>query len=108
MSLAANALIPRPPTLLARLRAQGSSLRAVGVAGFYLFGSAARGEAGPASDVDLFMVQAEPERFSLFDLIEVSDRLRAALGGIAVDVTTRSSLHPELRRAIEASSLRVF
>jgi predicted nucleotidyltransferase len=94
--------------LVARLRAQEAPLRAAGVAALYLFGSAARGEAGATSDVDLFMDQAEPERFGLFDLMEMSDCLRAALGGIAVDVTTRASLHPALRPAIEASALRVF
>ncbi len=108
MSSAAVARIPDPPTLLACLRAQEASLRAAGVARLYLFGSAARGEAGAASDVDLFMDQAEPERFGLFDLMEVSDRLRVALGGVAVDLATRASLHPALRPAIEASALRVF
>jgi hypothetical protein len=41
--------------LVARLRAQEAPLRAAGVAALYLFGSAARGEAGATSDVDLFM-----------------------------------------------------
>jgi uncharacterized protein len=100
--------IPAPATLLARLRAQEGPLRAAGVAGLYLFGSAARGAAGATSDVDLFIDQAEPERFDLFDLMDLRERLGAALGGVAVDLATRSSLHPALRPAIEASALRVF
>jgi hypothetical protein len=54
------------------------------------------------------MDQAEPERFGLFDHMEVSDRLRAALGGFTVDLATPASLHPALRPAIEASALPVF
>jgi len=100
--------IPDPPTLLSRLRRQEAPLRAAGVAGLFLFGSAARGDAGPASDVDLFIDQAEPDRFDLIDLIAVQDRLRAALGGLPVDLATRASLHPALRPAIEAAAVRVF
>jgi uncharacterized protein len=100
--------IPDPSTLLARLRAQEVPLRAAGVAGLFLFGSAARGEAGPASDIDLFIDQADPDRFDLIDLIALQDRLRAALDGAPVDLATRASLHPALRRDIEASAVRVF
>lgn len=100
--------IPDPTALLARLRAQEAALRAAGVAGLYLFGSAARGEAGPASDVDLCIDQADPDRFDLIDLIDLRDRLRAALDGVPVDLVTRASLHPALRVDIEASAVRVF
>jgi predicted nucleotidyltransferase len=108
MQSVARAPIADPSTLLARLRAQEVPLRAAGVAGLFLFGSAARGEAGSASDIDLFIDQADPERFDLFDLMDLRERLGAVLGGVAADLATRSSLHPALRPAIEASALRVF
>jgi hypothetical protein len=108
MSTVTSATIPDPATLLAQLRTQEAALRAAGVAGLYLFGSAARGEAGAASDIDLFIDQADPDRFDLFDLMDLRERLGAALGGVAVDLATRASLHPALRPAIEASALRVF
>ena len=103
-----HAPIPDPTALLARLRAQEAPLRAAGVAGLFLFGSAARGQAGPASDIDLFIDQADPDRFDLIDLIALRDRLREALDGIPVDLATRGSLHPALRQDIEASAVRVF
>ena len=40
-------------TALSRLKAHEAELRAMGVIGLSLFGSVARGEAGPDSDVDL-------------------------------------------------------
>ena len=41
-------------TAVTTLRRHAQELRAEGVAALYLFGSAARGEAQVASDVDLF------------------------------------------------------
>ena len=40
-------------TIIARLRRDEAELRALGVASLSLFGSVARGENGPRSDVDL-------------------------------------------------------
>lgn len=93
--------------ILAALRAQAPALRAAGVAALYLYGSTARGEATTASDVDLFLDQAAPERFTLLDLIALRERLAVALA-VPVDLTTRASLHPALRPAIEADAIRVF
>jgi hypothetical protein len=50
------------------------------VASLYLFGSVARNEAGPGSDVDLF-VDIEPGRtFSLIDLVGLKQLLQATPG----------------------------
>jgi len=62
-----------------------------------VFGSVARGEAGPASDLDL-LVDMEPGR-SLFDLGELMSDLRNLLG-CNVDVLTESSIYWLLRRRI--------
>ena len=72
----------------------------------FLFGSVARNEAGPESDVDLFFDTDNP-RFSLIELVDVQERVNAILG-VASDVMTRASLHPMLRQRIEAEALRVF
>lgn len=108
MSAPETASIRDPAAVLGALRAQEASLRAAGVERLYLFGSAARGEATPASDVDLFIDQVDPDHFDLLDLLAIGDHLRTALGGVEVDLATRASLHPILRPAIEASALRVF
>jgi predicted nucleotidyltransferase len=68
-----------------------------GASNVRIFGSVARGEAGPGSDLDL-LVDMEPGR-SLFDLGAMVGELRALLG-CEVDVVTESSLYWLLRRRI--------
>jgi hypothetical protein len=62
-----------------------------------IFGSVARGEAGPDSDID-FLVEMEPGR-SLFDLGDLMSDLRDLLGR-NVDIVTESSIYWLLRRRI--------
>jgi predicted nucleotidyltransferase len=62
-----------------------------------IFGSAARGEAGPQSDVDV-LIRLEPGR-SLLDIIAIKQELEALLGR-KVDVLTESSISPYLREQI--------
>lgn len=69
-------------------------MRQRGVVRASVFGSTARGEASPTSDVD-FLVEFEPGR-SLLDLSGLRLDLEEALG-CEVDIATRNSLHPKLR-----------
>jgi len=62
-----------------------------------VFGSFARGDAGPDSDVDL-LVDMEPGR-SLLDIGELMLDLRGLLGR-KVDIVTEASLYWLLRRKI--------
>jgi hypothetical protein len=82
--------------VIATLRAHEANLHRAGVARLYLFGSVARQEARPDSDVDLF-----------FDTDNVQEQVKDILGA-ETDVMTRASLHPMLRPRIEAEALRVF
>lgn len=69
-----------------------------------LFGSAARGDSGPDSDIDLLVdIQVGS---GLLDLIAIKQDLEDQLG-CSVDVLTESSLSPYLREAAlrEAVSL---
>jgi len=61
-----------------------------GVANVRIFGSMARGEAGPDSDVDL-LVELSKDR-TLFDLGELLMDLQDLLGR-PVDIMTKESLH---------------
>lgn len=88
------------------LRAHEANLHRAGVARLYLFGSVARREGRPDSDVDLFFDTDNP-RFSLIELVDVQEQVSDILGTEA-DVMTRASLHPMLRPQIEAEALRVF
>jgi len=68
-----------------------------GVKRFRIFGSVARGDALPASDLDL-LVTLEPGR-SLFDLGGLQYELQQALR-IPVDVITENGLPQEMRRRV--------
>jgi uncharacterized protein len=96
----------RKDAAIAALRAHESELRRAGVAHLYLFGSVARDEARPGSDVDLFLDIGDP-RFSLIELVDVKESIDLILG-IETDVMTRASLHPMLKEQIEAEAVCVF
>lgn len=92
---------------IACLTRYASALRARGATALYVFGSTVREDAGPESDLDLFIDYDETRKFSLFDLVGIKLFLEEALK-TKVDVTTRDSLHPMLRADIEKSAVRVF
>lgn len=92
--------------VLSILRRNAADLRGLGVSRLFLFGSASRNEAGPASDVDLFFDFDTP-RFSLVELVALQDRISGLLHARA-DVMSRGSIHPQLRQSIEGSALQVF
>lgn len=79
----------------------------MGATALFVFGSTARDEAKPTSDLDLFIDHDPDQKFSLIELIGIQQFLEQELS-IAVDLTTRNSLHPMLRADIERSALRVF
>ena len=91
---------------IAVLQSHRSELQSLGVDHLYLFGSTARDEATPTSDVDLFFDHPEGS-LSLFGLMDIKDAAARILGCKA-DSMTRRSLHPILRQAIEASAEQVF
>jgi uncharacterized protein len=92
---------------IAEIAARAGVLKARGVVAAYLFGSSARDEARPDSDLDLFIDVAPGRRFSLIDLLKMQHFLEDELGR-AIDLTTRDSLHPLLRVDIERDAVRVF
>jgi predicted nucleotidyltransferase len=78
-------------------------LRQMGVRSLSLFGSVARDQAAPGSDVDLLVEFDRPVGY--FHLFEVQDRLEALLG-CKVDLITAGGLRPELRQEILAEAVR--
>lgn len=77
---------------------------AYGASNVAVFGSVARGEEQPASDVD-FLVDLDPRR-SLLDHIGLQQELEDLLG-VRVDVVTRRGLHPLLRDNVLAEAVPV-
>jgi len=71
-----------------------------------IFGSTARGDATPDSDLDL-LIEFEPGK-SLFDLISVKQELEDILGIKNVDIVTPSSIHPAFMAQIEREKVLLF
>ena len=97
----------RPPDLaevLGRLRALQEPLRGKGL---WVFGSVARGDARPDSDVDLaiaFAAEAEP---SLFEITHIKETLEEALGR-SVDLGERSAMKPHVAASAERDMVRAI
>ena len=72
-----------------------------------LFGSQARGEARPGSDVDV-VVEFEPGMTPGLALETVAEALRAVLGGNRVDLVTRRGLSPRLLEQILATAVPLY
>lgn len=75
-----------------------------GVRSLSLFGSVARDEAKPDSDVDLLVEFDRPTGY--FGLLRLQQFLESLLG-MPVDLGTPASLRPSMRRNIEQELLRV-
>lgn len=64
-----------------------------------VFGSVARGEDSPTSDVDLLVKLSKPVGF--IEFISLEDKFRDILGR-NVDLATEASLHPLIRKNVLA------
>ena len=93
--------------VLAILRAHEVELRAAGIKRLSLFGSVARGEAGPDSDVDL---AAEFDPAAGMDLIRLSalERRISELVGRTVDLLPEPVEKQRLRANIDRDRRRAF
>jgi predicted nucleotidyltransferase len=75
-------------------------LRKRGVIAVYVFGSVARGEDGPASDIDIAVeVSSSHQSFDAWDLGWVSASFQGLMG-CKVDVLLLSGTSEELRRRV--------
>lgn len=73
------------------------------VASLAVFGSAARGESGPESDIDL-LVRFRGEPPGLFGFLRLERRLAEILGA-PVDLVMETALKPRLREKILAEAI---
>ena len=80
-------------------------LKEAGVLRSSLFGSVARGEARPDSDVDILVEL--PRGKSMFDLIDLEEKL-AAKSGKKVDLVTYRSVHHLLRDIIFNEQVQIL
>ena len=95
-------------TVLATLRAHEAELRARGIESLSVFGSVARGEAGPDSDVDLAARLDTEKAPGALDRAGLAITLEELLG-VAVDLLRESRFTDErLARAIERDRAVAF
>src|ERR1700750_2641006 len=99
----------RRDDVVARLKETEPVLRGFGVAALYLFGSHARDEASPDSDVDVFVDIAPGAAFGLrpymgaFRVLENAFEHKAEIG-----YSTRDALSPYIRAEVERVAVRIF
>ena len=91
-----------------RLKVLEPRLRAHGVASLSLYGSYARDEAGPASDIDVLADFAPGQEPDLVRYMGAYHALEDAFPGIRIGFSSRDGLVPIYRPHIERSAVRVF
>ena len=93
--------------IIDRLRQNERALRARGVVHAALFGSRARGDNGPDSDIDI-MIDIEPEaHVSVYDYVGLKDYIASLFEG-PVDVVNREGLKSYVRPAATADAVYTF
>ncbi len=97
----------RRDEIISRIRKHTDAICAEGARALYLFGSAARDEARPDSDIDVFVDVDPDKRFSLLNMSGIRLIIMDEIGR-DVDITTRDALHPRLRDRILSEAVRVI
>ena len=93
--------------LIAELLALKPEFEGKGVTHVALFGSRARRDNRPDSDIDLVIDVSERQKFSLIDLAGVARTVEDRLG-IPANMFMRRSLEPEFLAAVRDDQLPVF
>jgi uncharacterized protein len=93
--------------IIAKLKENEAALRAQGVAHAALFGSAARGDQRPGSDIDI-MIELDPAaRVTMFDYVDIKEYIEGLFQG-PVDVVNRDGLKPFVRPRATADAIYAF
>jgi uncharacterized protein len=93
--------------ILARLRENQAALKAQGVSHAALFGSRARGENRPDSDIDILVEIAPDVRMDVFQYVGIVHSIED-LFPVRVDVSNRIALKPHVRPAAERDAIYAF
>lgn len=93
--------------IIARLRENEAALRMRGVAHAALFGSRARGEAGPQSDTDIVIALDPEARLTVFDYAGLKNLIAGLFDG-PVDVVNCDALKPHLKAPAMLDALHAF
>ena len=93
--------------IIFKLRANAAAIKAEGVTGLAIFGSRARDDARPESDIDVLVDVAPDSRFSLLNLIGV-EHLIKNVTGLPAQATMHRSLDPRMAERIADDIVEVF
>jgi uncharacterized protein len=97
----------RRDDIIRRLKECEVELRAQGVRHAVLFGSVARGEQRPDSDIDI-MIELDPDaRVTMFDYVDIKEYIEG-LFSETVDVVNRDGLKPAVRPKATADAIYAF
>ena len=94
--------------MLTALKSLEPTLRAHGIDGLYLYGSFARDEANPHSDIDIFVDALHPKFYTLGPFVGAYEEIRRALPEREIGYATRNGLSPHIRAVVEAEAIKVF
>jgi predicted nucleotidyltransferase len=93
--------------VIARLRSHEAELKRAGVLRLSVFGSVARGEAKPDSDVDLNAQLDRTKRISLFEAVAIENRLSEILG-VKADLSIQGTLKPDIQEQFDREAVVAF
>lgn len=94
-------------TLVGKLRELAPALRAAGVTRLYLFGSRARGDARPDSDLDVLVETTSREETPRFDYFRVLHLIEDHVG-LQAQISIRDLLKPRIAERIADDLVEVF
>jgi uncharacterized protein len=93
--------------IIDRLREHEADLRSRGVLHAALFGSRARGDSRPNSDLDI-MIDIDPDAdMSVYDYVGLKNYIASLFGG-PVDVVDREGLKPHIRPPAESEAVYAY
>jgi predicted nucleotidyltransferase len=93
--------------IIAKLREIAPAIKAEGVTKLALFGSRARGDARPDSDLDVLVDTTSRGASPSFDLFKVSHLIEDATG-LRVQISMRDLLKPRIAERIADDLIEVF
>lgn len=99
---------PELGAVLQHIRAQRAQLSKRGIKHIAVFGSVARGEATPNSDVDVIIEPSPSRRFTLLDLAAAQELLENLLGRKVDAVTLTTLRRSSFGRKSEKEAVRAF
>lgn len=94
-------------SVIAKLRSCEPELKAAGITRLSLFGSVARGDASPGSDVDLMAEFDSAKQFSLLDMVRLENRLADILG-VPVDLAPAGAMKDRIRERVTREAVLAF